>query len=302
MAADGSEIALVSVTEWCRLVLAKRGSPNHTRDVVPGLLGGWRKTWHREVVLPRDSCSIADDKDFRIARQRQIRSDRNPSCPVRFDRQPVLEVGHGNTGSPDHCRARDQYITDESALVAMHLDPLIEKHFDPEVLELALRIGRQLRGKRSKQAVSRLDKDHAGGAGINVTEVAREGKAGELGDRAGHLNASGAAADNHERELAPPFFLTHADFGEFECKQNALPDLGRVKYAFQSGRIHCPFVVTKIGMVSASRENQMIVIDRDAIRLDLPLLKIDSFDLSQNNANVRVIRKDATDGPSNIGR
>src|SRR6516164_11479691 len=69
MAADGSEIALVPVAEWRRLVLAKRGSPNHTRDVVPALLGGWRKTWHREVVLPRDSCSVADDKDFRIARQ-----------------------------------------------------------------------------------------------------------------------------------------------------------------------------------------------------------------------------------------
>src|SRR6516164_4927275 len=65
MAADGSEITLVPVAEWCRLVLAKRGSPNHTCDVVPALLGGWRKTWHREVVLPRDSCSIADDKDFR---------------------------------------------------------------------------------------------------------------------------------------------------------------------------------------------------------------------------------------------
>jgi hypothetical protein len=46
--------------------------------------------------------------------------------------------------------------------------------------------------------VSRLDKEHAGRAGINVPEVAREGKASELGNCAGHLNARGAAADNHE--------------------------------------------------------------------------------------------------------
>jgi hypothetical protein len=46
----------------------------------------------------------------------------------------------------------------------------------------------------------------------------------------------------------------------------------------------------------------MIVIDGYAIGFDLPLLKIDSFDLTKDNLNVSMVRKDVTDGPSNISR
>src|SRR5260370_25823593 len=98
-------------------------------------------------------------------------------------------MGNGYARSPDHGRARDQHIANESPLVAAHLDPLIEQHFDSELLELPLRIGRQFVGKRSKQAVSRLDKDHPGRAGINAPEVAREGKPGAVGKRARRLTA-----------------------------------------------------------------------------------------------------------------
>ena len=46
----------------------------------------------------------------------------------------------------------------------------------------------------------------------------------------------------------------------------------------------------------------MIVIDGDTIGFDLPLLKIDSIDLTEDNPNVSMVRKDTTDGPSNISR
>src|SRR6516165_3978743 len=178
-----------------------------------------------------------------MAGQRQIRPDCNPSCPVRLDREPGSEIRDCNASRPDHGRARYQHIANEGPFIAAHFHLLVEQDFDPEALKLALRICRQLFGERPKQAVARLDKDDASRAWINVPEVAREGKTSEFGNGAGHLNTSRAAADNHEGELAPPLLLTHADFGEFERKQDTLSDLSRVGDAFQSWGVYGPFIV-----------------------------------------------------------
>ena len=53
-----SQIALVPVAEWRRLVLAKRSSPNHTRDVVLAMLGGWRKRWGTETPAAQITVAL----------------------------------------------------------------------------------------------------------------------------------------------------------------------------------------------------------------------------------------------------
>jgi hypothetical protein len=69
VAADGGKITLMSVVERCRLVPAKSGRPDHVGDITPALLGGRRKTRHREIVLPSNGCGVADNKDLRISRR-----------------------------------------------------------------------------------------------------------------------------------------------------------------------------------------------------------------------------------------
>jgi hypothetical protein len=80
----------------------KRDSPEYVCDVTTGLLGGWRKARHYEIVVPSGSGGIAGDKSLRMTGQRQIRPSHNPSCAVRLDRL-------GRTSTPRHsssCFAR----------------------------------------------------------------------------------------------------------------------------------------------------------------------------------------------------
>ena len=73
----------------------------------------------------------------------------------------------------------------------------------PEALELRAAPSRDSSSRvRRQHARGRLEQDHARAARVDAAEVARQGVARDLGQRARQLDAGGPAADHHEGEPA----------------------------------------------------------------------------------------------------
>ena len=162
-----------------------------------------------------------------------------------------------------------------------------------ELLERALGLVRERGRKAGEDPVGHLDEEHAGAAGVDMTEVAMQGLATELGDLPGHLDAGRAAADDHERQPAPPSFLIGFDLSGFERGQDPVADVERAGKRLQLRRARPPVVVAEVGVPRPAGDDQRVVVElfivptvREVIEHDLPSLEIEAAHLRKHHADV----------------
>ncbi len=84
---------------------------------------------------------------------------------------------------------------------------------------------------------------------VGAAKLRRQRAAGELGERAGELDAGWAAADDREDEAAGALCFSLRRFGAFEGAQEAIADRNRVLDCLQAGGAGGPLVAAEIGMV-----------------------------------------------------
>ena len=105
---------------------------------------------------------------------------------------------------------------------------------------------RRVSGKPGQQPRPSLDQQDAGGPRVDMAEIPRESRVGELGQGSGHLDAGRAGPDQNKSQQPVAQSLGPSLFGPFEGKQHAAPDQGGVVDRFEAGRQPRPVDVAEI--------------------------------------------------------
>ena len=121
---------------------------------------------------------------------------------------------------------------------------------------------------------------------MNRSEVFPQRAAGDLGQRAGELDAGRSAADDHEGEQPRLGRGVGFTLGGFEREQNLPPDLQRIVQRLETGRARGPFGVAEIGVRGAGRDDEVVVVDAPAIDDHAPPLGLDRLCLRQQHLHV----------------
>ena len=174
-------------------------------------------------------------------------------------------------------------------------------HFDAKLFERGSGSLRERRIERREQARRRLHQDDARGARVDGAEVLGKRAIGQLGDRAGHLDAGRAAADDHEIQKPRPLGRIGFGLGLFEGEQDAAADVGRVVDGLQPRSAGGPFAVTEVGVPRAGRENQDVVGNAPAVGENLAPFRVDSRDLAKDDVDVLLARENTADRRRDVG-
>ena len=159
-------------------------------------------------------------------------------------------------------------------------------------------------GKGGEELGTGLDQDHPRVARVDVAKIARQREAGDLGDRARHLDSGRSAADDDEghQRLAPGRIWLAIRL--FERRQDAAADVERVLQGLQTRRVGRPLIVAEIGVVRAGGEDQIVV--REASRIlvedDLLCRDIDGVDPGQDDVHVRLATQHRADRLRDVRR
>ena len=125
----------------------------------------------------------------------------------------------------------------------------------------------------------------------------------ELGDRAGQLDAGGAAADDREREELAPRAHVGLAFGALEREEHAPPDLEGVLEVLQARSVDLPVVVTEVRGLRADGEDQPVVRERLlrlVVDVDHTCFEVDVRDVSEHDTHVAVAGEDGADRGSDL--
>ena len=141
------------------------------------------------------------------------------------------------------------------------LDFAAGDHFHAHGFEAPGGAGGERGGEGGQDARPGLDEHDAGAAGIDTAEVALHGEASEFCDGAGHLDAGGPAADEHESEQGLARGLIVFALGGFVGGQNAVADFGGVGHGLQSGGEAREAVLAEVGVLHAGGEDEEVVTD-----------------------------------------
>ena len=225
---------------------------------VPALLHrGRRDAGHRLAVL-LERGQVADHEDLRDGRAARGRAS---TCtrPARSSGTPsVARQRRGaHARRPEHRARRDaarRRSRRPSASMPVTARPV--RTSTPSALELPLRAA-----PTSSSAIGRQDARarprpgrHARVARVDAAEVAREGVARDLGQRAGELDAGRAAADDDEGEpVAGARSASSSRSAASKASSTRRADLERVLERLEAGRVRRPLVVAEVGVRRARR-------------------------------------------------
>ena len=200
MPTDRGEIALVEVAER-RARRAAEIMENRLGRVEPHLIGRRRDRWHRRAGVGEHGGDVAHGEHMRVVGEREIGGDDDAPGAVERDAELFGEGGGLIPGAPEHgvridpfarCHGHAGVIDADDGGVGEHLDPEVEQiAFGPRAESL-----RELR----QQPRARFQQHDARGRRIDAAEIALHRLVGDLGDHAGQFHASGASADDHERQ------------------------------------------------------------------------------------------------------
>ncbi len=125
---------------------------------------------------------------------------------------------------------------------------------------------------------------------------------GELGDRAGELDAGRTAADDDEGQLGAALFRVSFLLGTLESQQHPPPDRGRVLKRLQAGRKLFPLILAEIGVARAGGEHQRVVADRASVsELHLLCGGIHPGDGGEQRGDLLVLSDQMADRPRDLG-
>ncbi|HJQ84765.1 MAG TPA: hypothetical protein VKA21_11850 [Candidatus Binatia bacterium] len=191
----------------------------------------------REALGARHERDVAGSEHVVAADHPQHLVHAHAPAPPGRETEARDEWRGANPRGPDHGRARDRVATregDAGGLHALHLRP--HRHLDAERLEVAAGAVPQPRRIRREHERPRLEKDDADRIGGEAV-VARQDVAAKLGERAGHLDAGRAAADDDEREHRPPLGLVGRHDRVLERAEEVVPQPARVVERVEPERV-----------------------------------------------------------------
>src|SRR5579859_2151330 len=138
---------------------------------------------------------------------------------------------------------------------------LPQPHLHAYPLERPPRLARELLWELWQQPRPRLNEQHARLRGVNVAEVATDGVARKVGDRARQFHSSRAAPNHDEcHQLLRPLWVW-LDLSRLEGEQDAPAYAGRVGVRLQPWRPSRPLVVAEIALPGASGQHEEVIRD-----------------------------------------
>ncbi|MCW0450731.1 hypothetical protein NB706_003565 [Xanthomonas sacchari] len=167
------------------------------------------------------------------------------------------------------------------------------QHVHAELLQLFLRLGREVFGERGQHPRAGLDQPHPRLGRVDAAELVLQRVPGDLRQGAGQLDPGGAAADDGEAEPGRARGGVGFRFGTFERQQQVPAQLQRVVQGLQAGCVRGPVVVTEIGMGGAGGDQQVVVGQRLPIgQAHLPRLLVDVDDFPKAHFDVVLVAQD----------
>src|SRR5262249_6061778 len=139
------------------------------------------------------------------------------------------------------------------------------------------------------------DQHDARVARVDGAKVVAQGDVCQLGDRAGHLDAGRAGADDHEREVALSGLRVLRLLGELEGRQDAPTYVGGVVDLLEAGRDALPLVMPEIGVPGASCDDEMVVRHLAIVDRDQAALLVDRGDAAEHYVLVGRAPQDGAD-------
>ena len=250
--------------------------------------------------------------------KREVGRDRDAPSSVDLGSRGLAQLagqrGRRHAGRPDHGARGDPLlavagILDRDAVLVDVHDGVAEQRRDPQVLERASSLGRELRWEAGQQPVDRLDQQHPSLARIHRAELAPQRVAGELPDLAGHLDTGRPAADHHEGEPRASPLLVRLELGGLERAQDLPAHRQRALQRLDLVRERLPLVVTEVGVVRAPGDDQGVVRDRQGSFVAGSGLESHraSFDIevghrAQQHPDVPVAPEDPPEREADLGR
>ena len=137
--------------------------------------------------------------------------------------------------------------------------------------------------------------------GVDAPELTRQRLARDLGQRPGHLDARGAAADDDERH---PFATARGiglALGHLVGQEHAAADLERVLDALEAGGERRPAVVAEVRVGGAGREHQVVVGELAVLEHERLGRDVDRHRLRQQHRDVRPPAEHAPDRGRDVG-
>jgi hypothetical protein len=133
--------------------------------------------------------------------------------------------------------------------------------------------------------------------------TAGERLAGDLGDRAGHLDARRTAADHHEGQVLPLAIARWLALGPLEGHEDAAPDRHGVVERLQTRRVLGPGVVAEVGVGHARGDDEGVVRQRRTLpQHELAVVESHAHDIVEQHPDVGLAAEDPADGRRDVGR
>ena len=232
---------------------------NHFGDKAAFLDRDRSHTWKHLALFVLQRGEIADDEDFRMLRNTEVRLHQNASGAIDRCAQLLAERGGSDSCRPKHHRSGESSVADINR-------PGFDLRYgrrgtdlDSQTIELFLRAAREVFGIGRKNARSTFNQQNVRARRIDGAKFVGQGVAADFGQSAGQFDSRRAAADNHEVEWRRAFAGGGLALGQFEGEQHAAADFQRIFNRLESGSKGLPLVVSEVGVGGACGHDQVVV-------------------------------------------
>ncbi len=127
---------------------------------------------------------------------------------------------------------------------------------------------------------------------MNRAEFVRQRMSRDLSQSTCKLHASGATADDDERQQPTLGLPITFSFGAFKGEQDPSANGQRVLHGLESRRVDRPLVVPVVGRPRPCRHNQIVVVEATVAEHDGLPLDVNGSRLGQPDPNVALTAKD----------
>ena len=214
---------------------------------------------HGHALPVHQAHQIAQREDLRMPRKAEIGGDLEAAGPVRLEPERPSQRMRLDASRPDHVGDADRASAQFNLAVADILDEGARSDVDAEARELALRAGREFRGKRGQDAGSGFDQDDVRPRWIDVLEIPPQHGVGKLGKCAGQFDAGRPSAHHDNGHELYAARRIRFGFRAFKCKQDGPANPQGVVERFETGRMALPVRMSEIAGAAAEGENEVII-------------------------------------------
>ena len=238
-----------------------------------------------------------------MAGHRQVRLDQHTAGAIARHAKRSAQRRGGDSRGPEDGAGFEHLVAKPDApfLDARHRRLLA--HFHAQTSQRgAGRITQRL-GKRREDGGTGFDQQHTRFRGVDGPKLLRQRLTRNFDDRAGHLHARGAAADEHEGEEALAFRRIGCPLGLLVRHQHPRPYPQRVVERLERRRVRRPVVVAEVGAAGAGGDDQVVVRQRVAVvEVHAPGRKVYFLRFGQQHTRVVVVAQYPANGRGDVAR